>query len=62
MHALEIIIVRNAEAAGRALGHAASDLDVARYEAIENAHQDEPYRSKAPIAFHEAFHRGLQEG
>lgn len=61
MHALEVIVVRNAEAAGRELGHAANDLDVAKFEAIEAAHQDLPFRQKAPLAFHAAFNRAREE-
>jgi hypothetical protein len=62
MHALEVIVVRNAEAAGRELGHAANDLDVEQFEAIEAAHQELSYRQKAPLAFHAAFNRALKEG
>lgn len=61
MHCLEVIIVRNAEAAGRALGHAANDLDVKSFEAIEQAHMELPSRLKAPLAFHAAFNRALGE-
>jgi DNA-binding IclR family transcriptional regulator len=62
MHALEVIIVRNAEAAGRALGHAANDSDVVRCFDIEQAHAETPWELKAPNAFHEAYKKAREEG
>lgn len=62
MHALEVIIVKNAEAAGRALGHAANDLDAEKCVDIENAHAELPAHQKAPLAFDAAFYRAREEG
>jgi len=37
MHCLEIIVKKNAEAAGRAAAHAVNDRDAKRFNAIEAA-------------------------
>lgn len=61
MHSLDVIIRRNAEAAGREAAHAYNDKDNARVERILAAYDDEQSYEHS-IHLGRAYTRARQEG
>ncbi len=64
MHCLEVIVKRNAEAAGREAAHAANDGDADLHVAINRADEALAGENVAPNwpAYFAGFYRGRQEG
>ena len=61
MHGLDIIIRRNAEAAGREAGHAFNDGRLKQYLAIEQAAEEHGNRVN-DAAFSRGYVRGRKDG
>lgn len=64
MHCLEVIVKRNAEAAGREAAHAANDGDADLHIAINHADEALADEAVAPDwhGYFRGFYRGRQEG